>query len=432
MTLSRVPRPFQRLRMPWKDQSVVSVREEFVLRSLEPGARIAALCREYGISRKTGYKWIERFEKDGARALRDVSRRPRTSPLAVSGELVAEVVSMRNAHPTWGARKLVWALERSGAAELPSERTVNRILERCGLITKRTLRPKPVHASTKPKISVDAPNALWTADYKGWWRTGDLKRCEPLTVRDQFSRFVLAVHVARTPVISEAKRVFERLFETYGLPERILTDNGNLFVAPNSQLGLTQLSAWWLSLGIEHHRTRVGTPSDNGAHERLHRDMALELEAFASANADEQQRACDRWRLEFNNHRPHEALKMKTPAEVYRPSGTAYPGADVAIEYPEAMLLRTVSGRGFIRYRSRMIQISEALCGYTIGIDPRTGPPHEVWFAQRRIGFLNLSDEKPRLLADHPYLIESTKDLKETKQKKQQKRGNRKLSLERP
>ena len=400
----------------------MSIREEFVLKALEPNVKLAAICREYGISRKTGYKWIERYKQDGVLALRDLSRRPRTSPLGVDPEIVVDLVAIRNAHPRWGARKLIWALERSGAKSIPSERTVNRILERCGLIVKRRLHPKPSFASAKPNVLADAPNMLWTSDYKGWWRTGDLKRCEPLTVRDQFSRFVLAVHVCRSPLLDEAKAVFERLFELYGLPERILTDNGNPFVAPVSRFGLTRLSAWWLSLGIEHIRTRKGMPADNGGHERMHRDIALEVEALAAATPDEQQRACDLWRVDFNNCRPHEALKMKTPAEFYKPCPRTYAGKKVELVYPERMLVRTVSGTGFIKHRSKLIPLTIALAGYPVAIDPQTGPPHEIWFAQRRIGWVNLEDPRPTVEVDPPALV-GPEELKE---------GNKKLSLEPP
>jgi hypothetical protein len=299
---------------------------------------------------------------------------------------------------------------------------VNRILERCGLIVKRRLHPKPSFASAKPNVMADAPNMLWTSDYKGWWRTGDLKRCEPLTVRDQFSRFVLAVHVCRSPLLEEAKGVFERLFELYGLPERILTDNGNPFVAPVSRFGLTRLSAWWLSLGIEHIRTRKGMPADNGGHERMHRDIALEVEALAAPTPEEQQRACDLWRVDFNNCRPHEALKMKTPAEIYKPCPSTYAGKKVELVYPERMLVRTVSGTGFIKHRSKMIPLTIALAGYPVAIDPQTGPPHEIWFAQRRIGWINLEDPRPTVEVDSPALV-GPEELKE---------GDKKLSLEAP
>ena len=387
--------------MPWKDRTVVSIREEFVLKALEPNTNLAALCREFGVSRKTGYKWIERYESGGVLALRDLSRRPRTSPLGVSPEVVVDLVALRNAHPHWGARKLIWALQKSGARFIPSERTVNRVLERAGLLVRRRIRPKPAADLPKPDASADKPNALWTADYKGWWVTGDARRCEPLTVRDQFSRFVLAVHVCRSPRIEEALKIFERLFELYGLPDRILTDNGVPFVAPNSRFGLTRLSAWWLSLGIEHLRSRRGTPSDNGGHERMHRDMAFELEAVAAGTFDEQQRACDLWRGDFNNSRPHEALGMRTPAQVYKPSGTPYAGSKVELLYPEHLSLRTVSGSGFIRIHHKMVPLTAALAGYTVAIDPRS-TPYELWFASRRIATIKLDGPRPIVSVEPP------------------------------
>ena len=391
--------------MPWKETTVVSIREEFVLKALEPRTNLAALCREFGVSRKTGYKWLERYKSGGVLALRDLSRRPRTSPLGVSPEVIVDLVAIRNAHPRWGARKLIWALEQSGTRSIPSERTVNRILERCGLIVPRKVHPKRPPASGKPDVSADQPNALWTADYKGWWRTGDLKRCEPLTVRDQHSRFVLAVHVCRSPQIDEALRLFDRLFELHGLPQRILTDNGTPFVANNSRFGLTRLSAWWLSLGIDHLRSRKGTPADNGGHERMHRDMAMEVEAIAAASAEDQQRACDLWRADFNNCRPHESLGMKTPSHVYTPSATSYAGKKVDLLYPERMLVRTVSGRGFIKYRSTMIPLTEALAGFPVAIDPHSGPPHDLWFSHRRIGFLSLDGPRPVVDVEAPSFV---------------------------
>jgi transposase InsO family protein len=230
----------------------------------------------------------------------------------------------------------IWALERTDAKSVPSERS--------GLVARRQHHPKPSPPGGKPDVRAEKSNALWTADYKGWWRTGDMRRCEPLTVRDQFSRFVLAVHVCTSPRMDEATRLFERLFELYGVPERILTDNGNPFVAPQSKFGLTRLSAWWLSLGIDHIRSRKGTPSDNGAHERMHRDIADEVEAISAATPEDQQRACDVWRADFNNCRPHESLGMKTPSEIFTPDASTYTGKNVEVVYPDRMSVRTVSG----------------------------------------------------------------------------------------
>jgi len=316
--------------------------------------------------------------------------------------VVVELIALRNAHPRWGARKLIWPLERGGARPIPSERKVNRILERTGLIVRRRVRSKAQPPLHKPDATAEKSNALWTADYKGWWRTGDFKRCEPLTVRDQFTRFVLAAHVCRSPELKESIRLFERLFELYGVPERILTDNGSPFVAMQSRFGLTRLSAWWIALGIEPVRTRRATPVDNGAHERLHRDIALEVEAVGAGTPDEQQRVLDAWRADFNNNRPHESLGMKTPAQVYKPNAKSYAGAKVELVYPERMLVRTVSGSGSIKLGSGMVQLTSALVGYPVAIDPQTGPPHEVWFAQHRLGWINLDANPPAVTAEPP------------------------------
>jgi hypothetical protein len=175
-----------------------------------------------------------------------------------------------------------------------------------------------------------------------------------------------------------------------------------LGIAPSSRYGLTRLSAWWLSLGIEHLRSRRGTPADNGAHERMHGDIAMELEALPAATIEGQQRACDLWRADFNNCRPHESLGMRTPSEVYKPSATSYVGAKVELLYPERMLLRTVSCTGFIKYQSQMVPLTQALAGYTVAIDPLTGPPHELWFAHRRLGFLHLDGPRARVDVEPP------------------------------
>jgi transposase InsO family protein len=392
--------------MPWKEPSIVSIREEFVLKALEPKASLAAICREYGISRKTGYKWLERYKKGGVLALRDLSRKPEKSPLAVSPELVTDIVAIKTARPRWGARKLIWALEQAGTKPVPSERTVNRILERCGMVKRRRVRLKHAVPIAKPSVTADAPNALWTTDYKGWWRVGDMKRCEPLTVRDQYSRFVLAVHVCRSPQIEEAMQLFERLFELHGIPKTILTDNGNPFVAPQSRFGLTRLSAWWVSLGIEHVRTRKATPSDNGGHERMHRDIAMEVEALCAPDLEQQQRACDLWRADFNNCRPHEALGMKPPAQVYKSNPATYSGKRIELVYPEHMLVRTVSGAGFFKLQGKMIPISIALTGFSIGIDPTSGPPYDIWFAHRKLGTVNPHDKRPVIEAALPQVLD--------------------------
>lgn len=326
----------------------MSVREEFVIKALEPGANISALSREYGISRKTGYKWISRFKERGVAGLEDLSRRPLKSPLVVSADVAVEIIAIRKAHQRWEARKIRVILQRSFAEEeVPSERTVVRVLERAGFIQRRRKRRRQSSMPTKkPRILARKPNDLWTVDYKGWWMAWNSDRCEPLTIRDAVSRFVLAAEVLSGTALAPAREVFEAVFRRYGLPRVILSDNGIPFVAPNSRLGLTRLSAWWISLGIEHVRSRPGTPSDNGGHERMHRDMAEELEAFSAMSRKAQQQECQRWRHEFNHHRPHEALGMKTPADSFHRSHVAFDGKPAEIVYPERFRVFTASKGG--------------------------------------------------------------------------------------
>jgi len=377
--------------MPWKDLNLMSVREEFVVKALEPGANLSALCREYGVSRKTGYKWLERYREEGLRGLEDLSRCPRGSPLAVSGEVVAEVVLLRREHPEYGPKKLAVMVERRFGEEAPSVRTVARILERTGMV-QRTRRRRHEPPRIEPlRLAPGAPNELWTVDFKGWWLSQNGERCEPLTVRDAHSRFVLAIDVMQSTTQLAVRERFETVFGRYGLPQRILVDNGVPWISATSKVGLTQLSAWWLSLGIDVLRTRPGTPSDNGGHERMHRDMAAELERYASMTRAKQQAACDRWRHAFNHVRPHEALGMKTPGEVYERSRVHYDGQPTVQVYPDGMLVRRVSSCGQVRHRKTYVFVSAALATYDVALEPLEDRRYVVWFCHHRVGLADFS-----------------------------------------
>ena len=380
--------------MPWKELHLMSVREEFVLRAQQPGSNKSALCREFGISRKTGHKWLERYARVGLAGLDDMSRRPRASPLKVSGDVVADVVAIRRAHPRFGARKIHEVLQQTlRREEVPTVRTVARILVRAGLVQPAVKRRTAKNgATTPPKVIVVKPNDLWTVDFKGWWLSIDRARCEPLTIRDAFSRFVLRVQVLPSTAGAPVRRIFEEVFALYGLPKAIQSDNGVPFAITQGQLGLTTLSAWWLSLGIEHVRTRPAKPSDNGGHERMHRDMAEELEAAPARNRKAQQEACERWRHDFNNYRPHEALGMKRPAQVYRRSAVEYDRQKaIEIEYPERFRIFKVTNKGMIKLRKRYIFISSALRGQRVGLAYEGRQQYAVWFAAKKLGVLDCS-----------------------------------------
>jgi putative transposase len=389
--------------MPWKEVRLMSVREEFVLRALQPGSNKSALCREFGVSRKTGHKWLERYASLGLAGLEDMSRRPGSTPLKVSGDVVAEVVAIRRRHPRYGAKKILEILrETLKRPELPTVRTIARILVRTGFVQPAVQRPRTPSNSPAgaPKVSVLKPNDLWTVDFKGWWLAINRKRCEPLTVRDAFSRFVLRIEVLPSTAGAAVRRIFEQLFTLYGLPKAIQSDNGVPFAIGHGKLGLTTLSAWWLSLGIEHVRSRPGKPSDNGAHERMHRDMAEDLQSCAALTPKAQQDACERWRNEFNNYRPHEALAMKRPAQVYRRSAVHFDSSKaIDIEYPARFRVYKVNAVGMISMRKRNVFISHALRGQHVGLAYEGHNQYVVWFAAKKLGVLDCSPDYLRFAA---------------------------------
>lgn len=367
----------------------MSQKLEFVERAMKPGARISALCREYGISRETGYKWLNRFKREGPDGLEERSRRPQTAPLATAEDLVAAILKARESHPRRGPKKLFVLLQRKFGAATPSLATIARVLKRFGMVRRRSRFGRAVSiVEERPNVRAAAPNEIWTVDFKGWWRTKDGARCEPLTVRDAFSRFVLAIKVVPGPQMTGARRVFEALFRKYGIPQAIQCDNGAPFICVQARGGLTQLSAWWISLGIRVVRSRPACPQDNGGHERMHSDMRADLQAFPASSLLAEQRACDRWRVEFNHVRPHEALGGKTPSAVYtrserRPYKTKF-------MYPPEWLVRTVTDHGVLNCGGAQIQAGRALARERVALEPLGGTSHRLWFREVDLGKVDL------------------------------------------
>jgi putative transposase len=369
--------------MPWKKNEPMQERIEFGLKAMRT-LNFRALCQEYGISAKTGYKWKERFLREGIAGMGEESRRPKSSPEQLAEEKVCEIVRLKLAHVSWGPRKIrELYLRRHG--EVASESTFKRVLERSGLTQKRRGR----RASESGRLSSGrkgvTPNEVWTVDFKGWWRSWG-KRCEPLTVRDEHSRYVLelrAVHNARTETVRQS---FERLFERAGLPEAIRSDNGSPFASVHGLFGLSRLSAWWVALGIDLERGRPGHPQDNGAHERMHRDISREIEALGESD----QEALDLWRESFNFERPHEALKMRCPGEVYVSSPRTYEGTPEELEYAQ-MCTRRVSAHGAIKLDNQSLFLSTALAGWSVGLKPIAADLMEVWFGRLLLGQIDLS-----------------------------------------
>jgi putative transposase len=353
--------------MPWKECPTVDLRKQLVFSAMSPGANISALCREFGISRTNGYKWIARFKELGELGLESRSRRPKRC-FGIDGEIVVRVVELFNRYG-WGPKKVRQLLiNELGPGKVPSVKTIARILERTGQPKIRPPRRRlRVVCRQREALVVEAPNDVWTVDFKGWWRTRDGKRFEPLTVRDDFSRFVLCIQMLGSTRSRAVKAAFEILFETHGLPKIIRVDNGTPFACTNAPCGLSRLSAWWISLGIRVSFSRPAHPQDNGGHERMHADVAADLEADAADSLQAQQRAADKWRALFNEVRPHEAIGMRRPADLYRRSPRPFWGSRDP-RYPATFARRYVGSKGCVRYAGKSLFISEALIGHQIAL----------------------------------------------------------------
>jgi putative transposase len=379
--------------MPWKVINPMDGKIEFVLRAMRQDSDFCALCREFGISRKTGYKWKQRFLHDGISGLSDQSRRPESSPNQLGEDQVCQIIRLKQAHPHWGPRKLREVFARQFSAELvPSESTFKRVLDKAGLVVHRRPR-KSEEAGTRltQPIVAERPNQVWTVDFKGWWYTLDRQRFEPLTIRDGYSRYILcarALASARTDIVREE---FQRVFERNGLPEIIRSDNGAPFAADSSPLGLTRLSAWWLTLGINLDRIRPGKPQENGAHERMHRDIASEVERAADVDLVKQQATLDVWVRTFNNERPHESLGMKLPREFYTPSSRVFDRSPVQLVYPSHYRVRKIRTNGKLSIDNIQIFVSQAIAGLEVGLERIDDTRYTTWFCRLPLGELDVT-----------------------------------------
>jgi len=372
--------------MGWKESSVMHERCKFVMEAISDRSNIADLCRRYGISRKTGYKWVARYIHEGPAGLYDRSRRPHNSPLETSAQMVAEVVRLRTDWPSWGPKKFhALLLRRFPATEVPAISTIAKILLRCGLIKPSCRRSRKWHPGNG-RCSATAPNHLWTVDFKGWWRTRDGRRCEPLTIRDAYSRYILDIRAMETTRTDAVREVFDMAFERYGMPQAIRSDNGSPFACTRAPAGLTRLSAWWRALGIELDRIMPGHPEQNGSHERMHRDMSQELQSVAAKNLVRQQEGIDLWRVEYNTQRPHEALAMKTPSQLYVQSKRLYTGESPEVVYPEHFMVRKVKHTGEISLGGQLHFVSESLFGWPVGLEPLGEKTVRLWFVDLCLG----------------------------------------------
>jgi transposase InsO family protein len=361
-------------------------RIEFALKSWRTD-NFRALCEEYQISAKTGYKWRQRLLQCGLAGMAEQSRRPRSHADQLSEGVVCEMVRLKEAHRHWGPRKIrELYLRLHGTAA--SESSFKRILERAGLTERRHRRPRAAEAGRLwSGQRGQAPNEVWTVDFKGWWHDPQGRRCEPLTVRDEHSRYLLELRRMPDARTQTVRPCFERLFQRHGLPGAIRSDNGVPFAHVQGLLGLSRLSAWWVVLGIDLERGRPGHPQDNGGHERMHRDIGVEWQPGSATQAE-----LDLWRQEFNQERPHEALGMKCPAEIYQPSSRAYGGTPEDVAYP-GRSSRRVSEKGIISWEAMKFFITTSLAGWSVGLKPLVGGRWEVWFGRLLLGWIEPATE---------------------------------------
>jgi transposase InsO family protein len=374
--------------MPWKASSVVDERLRFVARLLE-GEAMSQMCREFGISRKTGYKIFDRYREHGLEALSDRSRRPVRYANQLPPQLESAIVGLKREKPHWGARKIRELLVRRLASDvrIPAISTIHAVLDRQGLVERMGKRHG--HASGTPLSAGNTPNDLWCVDYKGEFRLGNKAYCYPLTVSDHASRYLLLCEALESTREDLAFMAFERLFHERGLPAAIRSDNGVPFASANALFNLSKLSVWWLRLGIEIERIKPGRPQQNGRHERMHLTLKKEATRPPGMNVLQQQAKFDTFVQEFNTERPHQALAMKYPAELYSPSTRPYQGLpELSYPFHDRDILVTTCGR--ICMHRKKINLSTVLAGQTLGIKEVDDGIWLVSFMHYDLGYIDL------------------------------------------
>jgi transposase InsO family protein len=381
MTLEEMP-------MPWKETNVYEERMNFIVEWKKGDWTITDLCREFGISRVTGYKYIKQYEKYGIDGLKDKSKAPKNQPNAVSEKIIRLIIERRKRHKTWGARKILASLKRKyyGVKKWPCPATIGRILKKNGLIKYRKRNKKAVR--TIPLSHVNGPNDVWCADFKGHFTVGNNKRCDPLTITDAYSRFLLGCHIVKKTDTLNTKKVFTAIFREFGMPDAIRTDNGSPF-ASKSIAGLSQLSVWWMKLGIHIERIEPGKPQQNGRHERMHKTLKECTALPPRSSLESQQKAFDCFRYEYNFDRPHEALENNSPAHIYKSSNKVFPEKINKVEYPTNMIVEKVCEMGTIRYEVHRIFISSSLIGELLGLEHIDDRHLRIHFCSSAIGILD-------------------------------------------
>jgi transposase InsO family protein len=372
--------------MPWTETRIMDARMKFVTEALEDIYSMAELCRAYDISRKTGYKWLGRYESQGPAGLSDRSKAPHNHPHAITKEVKQAVLSVKGRFNHWSPAKIRVRLEKEypGWSCYPAVSTIGEHLRRQGFVCcrKRRHRASP---TMLPLTVGNNSNDVWTADFKGYFRTGDGRRCNPLTISDDASRYLLCCRHLDRMSYELVRMQFERIFRDYGVPVVIRTDNGSPF-SSRGLCGLSRLSYWWIRLGIHPERIMPGHPEHNGRHERMHKTLKRHTAAPPAKTIAAQQKRFDSFMVEYNDYRPHEALDMQTPASRYSSSVRCYPARLAEVYYPEHMKVYRVFDHGDVHYCGRRFFVSECLGGEYIGIEQIEQDRSRLWYCNYELG----------------------------------------------
>lgn len=372
--------------MVWRETGMVDERNGFIDEWLQDVWTVTELCERFGISRKTGYKWLGRYDALGRTGLVDLPRAPLNHGRATAAEVVARIVALKEANPSWGPKKIIGRLERVEPwCQWPAVSTAGEILKRHGLVGHRRRRWRAAGNGPWPEPS--GPNSVWTGDHKGWFKTGDGLRCEPLTVMDASSRYLLALEATSSTSEEQAWPVFERLFEEHGLPDRFRSDNGPPFAA-TGVTGLTPLAVRFIKLGITLERIQPGKPQQNGRHERFHLTL-LPLAKAPRADRQAQAEAFDVFRRQYNEVRPHEALGMDTPAEHYQPSQRTMPRTMPEPDYPAEAAVRRVRQSGEIKWNGGLVYVSQTLAGEAVAVTETDDSQWALSFYAQPLGIID-------------------------------------------
>jgi transposase InsO family protein len=371
--------------MPWKDSSPMDERIKFVATYLEGSYSFSSLCSAFEISRKTGYKWLMRYAEAGAEGLMDASRAPKTSPQRLTAAMKKLLLETRTTRPKWGPKKIVaWLEKKHPNLNIPAPSTVGELFKKAGLIPSKERAIRTIKQAA-PVFDAHKPNAVWSVDFKGEFKLGDGGFCYPLTITDNHSRFILCCQGHLGTHYLAARLAFEKVFEQYGLPEVILSDNGTPFSSPS---GLSQLNVWWTKLGIKPLRIQPGKPQQNGRHERMHRTLKQHTAYPPQTNMEEQQKSFDAFVQDFNYERPHEAINNLTPSVVYTPSTKPLPKEVKKFTYPKYMELKVAGLKGEIRWKGKKYFLGRALEDEEVALEEKDDGLWIVHFGPIQVGYI--------------------------------------------